>query len=258
MFRYAVNISMIGEPLPLADRIRAVADAGFPGVEFWFPHQFSMDELASLVTGHGLEVALFDLEPSASHPYGHVADPHAGAEFSVRLDDALRLAERLGCRTVNVLQGGRLPEIDLGVQMRVAIDRLGEAAPRAANAGVTLCLEAINSIDRPGSFCDRSAVGLAIVAAVGSPHVRFQYDIYHLQLMEGNLIRTLERNIDLIGHIQIADPPGRHEPGTGEVNVPRVLATLREIGYRRWVSLEYWPTDPLAHDFAWLPMAQRR
>src|SRR5215212_12268002 len=111
MLKFAVNVSMVGDPMPLAERLRLVAGAGFGAVEFWFPHQFAMDEMARLTADLGLEVALFDLEPSETHPYGHLADPDAGDEFSRRLDDAFELARRLGCRTLNVLQGAERPEV---------------------------------------------------------------------------------------------------------------------------------------------------
>jgi hydroxypyruvate isomerase len=256
MPKFAVNVSMIGHPRPLEERLRAVAEAGFPAVEFWFPHQFDMAELGRLTRDLGLEVALFDLEPSESHPYGHWADPDAEAEFLARLDDALRLAERLGCRTLNVLQGAEIPALGRQRQLAHAVDQLGRAARRAEADGVLLCVEAIHTFDRPGSLCCNSATGLEIVRAVDSPWLRFQYDFYHLQLMEGDLIRTVERSVEWIGHVQVADPPGRNEPGTGEVNFANVLAALDRAGYRGWVSLEYWPTaggDP----FAWLPPAQR-
>jgi hydroxypyruvate isomerase len=257
MPKFAVNVSMIGHPAPLEERLRAVAEAGFPAVEFWFPHQFDMVEMRRLTGELGLEVALFDLEPSESHPYGHWADPDAEDEFNSRLEDALRLAERLGCRTLNVLQGQEIPVLGRERQVAHAVALLGRAAGRAHDAGVLLCVEAINTFDRPGSLCCNSKIGLEIVRAVNSPSLRFQYDFYHLQLMEGDLIRTVERNVEWIGHVQVADPPGRNEPGTGEVNFPNVLAALDRVGYKGWVSLEYWPT-PGRDTFAWLPREQRR
>ncbi|HEV8632621.1 MAG TPA: TIM barrel protein [Chloroflexota bacterium] len=275
MPEFAVNISMIGHPRPLAERLRSVAEAGFGAIEFWFPHQFARvpgararavrsggarngtDGMARLTRELGLRVALFDLEPSQSHPYGHWADPGAEDEFFRRLEDALGTAERLGCRTLNVLQGEVLPEVGQERQMDCAVERLGRAARRAGEAGVLLCVEAINTFDRPGSFCCTSALGLAIVQAVDSPWLRFQYDCYHMQLMEGDLIRTIERSAAWIGHVQVADPPGRHEPGTGEVNFENVLATLDRIGYRGVVSLEYWPSPGCRDPFAWLPREKR-
>src|SRR5262245_35918009 len=134
MPRFAVNISMIGHPRPLAERLRLVAEAGFEAIEFWFPHQFDMEEMGRLTRELGLRVALFDLEPSQTHPYGHWADPAAEVEFFRRLEDALRTAERLGCRTLNVLQGGALPEVGLERQIAVGIDRLGRAARLAGQA----------------------------------------------------------------------------------------------------------------------------
>src|SRR5262245_1021862 len=134
MTRFAVNVSMIGHPRPLPERLRLVAEAGFEAVEFWFPHQFDMDEMARLTGELGLRVALFDLEPSQSHPYGHWADPEAEDEFSRRLDEALRTAERLGCRTLNVLQGGVLPGVGRERQVAVGIERLGRATVRAGAA----------------------------------------------------------------------------------------------------------------------------
>lgn len=257
MLNYAVNISMIGDPRPLAERIRLVADAGFRAVEFWFPHQFDMAEMKRLTREHDLEVALFDLEPSDSHPYGHHADPDAEDEFFKRLDDAFRLAPELGCRTINVLQGQDISEVGFERQLAVSVDRLGRAAQLAEREGILLCVEAINTIDRPGSFCHNTAIGTRIVREVGSDSLRFQYDAYHMQLMEGNLVNTIRANVDAIGHVQFADPPGRNEPGTGEVNFDAIVRTLEELSYQRWVSLEYWASDPAVDPFAWLPRSAR-
>jgi hydroxypyruvate isomerase len=257
LLNYAVNISMIGHPRPLEERIRLVAEAGFRAVEFWFPHQFDMADMKRLTREHGLEVALFDLEPSESHPYGHHADPDAGDEFFRRLDDAFRLAPELGCRTINVLQGQDLPSVGFERQLSVCVDRLGRAARLAEREGILLCVEAINTLDRPGSFCHNTAIGTRIVRTVGSPWLRFQYDAYHMQLMEGNLVNTIRANAEAIGHVQFADPPGRNEPGTGEVNFDAIIRTLEELSYSRWVSLEYWASDPDGDPFGWLPREQR-
>jgi hydroxypyruvate isomerase len=255
--KFAVNISMIGHPRPLAERLALVAEAGFGAVEFWFPHQFDMVEMARLTRELELEVALFDLEPSETHPYGHLADPDAEGEFFRRLDDAVQTARALGCRTLNVLQGGVIPEVDHERQVETAVARLRRAAPIAEREGILLCVEAINTFDRPGSFCRNTAIGARIVDAVGSPWVRFQYDVYHMQLMEGNVIGTLRENIGRIGHVQFADPPGRQEPGTGEINFANVMTALEELDYRGWISLEYWPSDPATGSFDWLPRERR-
>jgi hydroxypyruvate isomerase len=257
VLKYAVNVSMVGHPHPLEERLRRVAEAGFKAVEFWFPHQFDMGEMARRTGDLGLEVALFDLEPSETHPYGHWADPDAGDEFFRRLDDAFETARLLGCKTLNVLQGGVLEGVSYERQLATGVERLGKAAPMAEREGILLCVEGINTIDRPGSFCWNTRIGTALVDAVDSPAVRFQYDVYHMQLMEGNVIRTLRENIGKIGHVQLADPPGRNEPGTGEINFANVLTAIEELDYKGWVSLEYWPSDPDRDSFGWLPREQR-
>src|SRR5262249_29800404 len=142
-------------------------------------------------------------------------------------------------------------------QVAVRIERLGRAPVRAGAAGVLLCVEAINAFDRPGSLCCNSEIGLAIVQGVDSPWLRFQYDCYHMQLMEGDLVRTIERSAEWIGHVQIADPPGRFEPGTGEVNVDALLGTLERVGYGGVVSLEHWVSPGCPDPFAWLPRELR-
>lgn len=257
MLKFAVNISMIGHPRPLEERLRSVAEAGFGAVEFWFPHQFDMTEMVRLTRDHGLAVALFDLEPSESHPYGHVADPDQGSEFFRRLDDAFATAHEFDCRVLNVLQGQRIESLPEDEQLTLVVDRLGEAADRASREGIVLCIEAINTFDRPGSFCRNTRIGAEIARRVASPWLRFQYDVYHMQLMEGDVLRTLRDNMDVIGHIQFADPPGRHEPGSGEIDFGNVMTVLEEVGYAGWVSLEYWPSSEKGDHFAWLPRHRR-
>lgn len=256
MFTYAVNISIVFPGRPLAERLAQVAAAGFRAFEFWFPHEFDMDELARRARDLGLTVALFDLDIDPAHPHGYLTSPDTEDLFFQRLEEALRLAERLGCRRLNVMAGQRHPELSWEDQFAIAVDRLRRAAPRAENAGVTLLVEALNTFDRPLAFFHRSAQGFALVEAVNSPAVRFQYDLYHMQLMEGNLINTITQHLPLIRHLQVADVPGRHEPGTGEINVPNVLRAVAEAGYSDYVSLEYLPTDP-ARPFDWLPPAAR-
>ena len=253
MPKFAVNISMIGHPEPLEDRLKLVADAGFKAIEFWFPHQFDMRDMARLTAQYGLKVALFDLEPSESHPYGHVADPDTEDEFFRRLEAAFQTARSLKCRVLNVLQGMRIPSVTEDYQIEIAAKRLRKAASLAEREGVLLCIEAINTIDRPGSFCNCTRIGTEIVRLVASDWVKFQYDVYHMQLMEGNVVNTLRQNIGDIGHIQFADPPGRNEPGTGEIRFQFIMNELDRLDYKGWVSLEYWPSSISVDHFGWLP-----
>ena len=255
--KYAVNISMIYADLPLLERLLRVRANGFQSIEFWFPSRMDLDLLARAQADLGLATALFDFEPDQTHPHGHVASADGEEGFFRNLDYSLALANRLRCTRLNVLCGSRDETLSVAEQIELAVSRLARAAPAAADAGVVLCVEGINRLDRPRAFVSTSALGFEIVDAVNSPHVRYQYDVYHMQLMEGNLINTIRQNVHRIGHFQIADPPGRHEPGTGEVNIPAVLTCLGESGYDDWVSLEYLPSANSADPFAWLPLSER-
>ncbi len=140
---------------------------------------------------------------------------------------------------------------------RTAIENLRRAAPLARAAGITLMIEALNTWESPRYFLDRSRLGLEIVREAGEPNVRFQYDCYHMQRMEGQLIETMTKNLEWIGHVQIADVPGRHEPGTGEVHYPNVLRALEAAGYGGYVGLEYRPSATTEDSLAWLPREAR-
>ncbi|HUE75578.1 MAG TPA: TIM barrel protein [Chloroflexota bacterium] len=257
MLKYAVNISMIHADRPLRERLRLVAEAGFGAFEFWFPYQFDMDELARAKDEFGLTLALFDLEPDQAHPHGHLASPNAGELFSRNLKKSVDLARRLNCRRLNVLCGSRDASMSVDEQKNLMASRLRQVTSMVEAEGIILCLEGINRIDRPNAFLSFSRDGFDIVDAVGSPNVTFQYDIYHMQLMEGNLIQTIQQNIGKIGHIQVADPPGRHEPGTGEVNFSNVLAAIDATDYGGWISLEYDPSPEIEDTYAWLPREAR-
>jgi hydroxypyruvate isomerase len=257
VLKYAVNISMIHADQPLRERLRLVAEAGFGAFEFWFPYQFDMDELARAKEDFGLTLALFDLEPDQAHPHGHLASRDAGDLFFQNLTKSVALARRLNCQRLNVLCGSQDASMSVDEQKDLMASRLRQVTSMVESEGIILCLEGINRIDRPHAFLSYSRDGFDIVDAVGSPNVTYQYDIYHMQLMEGNLIRTIQQNIGKIGHIQVADPPGRHEPGTGEVNFSNVLAAIEATDYAGWISLEYDPSPDIDDTYAWLPHKAR-
>jgi hydroxypyruvate isomerase len=257
VLNYAVNISMIHANRPLRERLRLVAEAGFKAFEFWFPYQFDMEELARAKDEFGLTLALFDLEPDQTHPHGHLASRDAGELFFQNLTKSVTLARQLHCQRLNVLCGSQDATMSVSEQKDLMASRLRQVSSLVESEGIILCLEGINRIDRPNAFLSYSRDGFDIVDAVGSPNVMYQYDIYHMQLMEGNLIRTIKHNIAKIGHIQVADPPGRHEPGTGEVNFSNVLAAIDATDYRGWISLEYDPSPDIADTYAWLPREAR-
>ncbi|MHB1131454.1 MAG: hydroxypyruvate isomerase family protein [Chloroflexota bacterium] len=256
MLKYGTNLTMMFTEYPFAERVRKTAELGFKSFEFLFARQFDMDECYALKEQYGLTVQLFDPNVPTDGPYmrGYLAMPGAEAEseFFRSLDDALRLADRLGTKLLNNLCGLRVDEVSKEKQTEIMVERLRKAAPLAASAGVTVMVEAINYFDMPGYFLNYSRDAFAIVDAVGSPNIKFQYDVYHLQIMEGNLTKTITQNLDKIGHIQIADVPGRHQPGTGEIHYPNLMGAIENAGYQGYVGLEYVPDGASEDSLSWL------
>ncbi|MFH0872347.1 MAG: TIM barrel protein [bacterium] len=256
MFTYGVNISMIFAEYPFPDRVQKVAEAGFSAFEFWFPSLYDMKALKEQKERFGLEVALFNLN-TPPNMKGLLSNPKEIKQFRESLEEAVALAHQLGCKRINTLTGNTLEGFSREEQTKCALDNLRYAGKRLEGEGITLMFEALNLYDSPGYFLSRSQEGFRWVEEAASPLVKFQYDLYHMQLMEGNLLNTLRANLDKIGHIQIADLPGRHEPGTGEINYPFVLKALEEMGYSGYVNLEYIPSEKSEDSFAWLPLSAR-
>jgi len=256
MIYYAANITQLFRELPLAERYRRVAEAGFAAYELLFPQRENLAEVLDLQQRYGLRLALFDLEVDEANPRGYLTSPDE-AGFFARLREAVDLARKLGCHRLNALVGLARSDLSQQAQVDLVVDRLRRAADQVAADGILLLVEALNVHDNPGYFLNTSSVGFRIVRDVDRPNVLFQYDVYHMQIMENNLIETIRRNVGLIGHVQIADVPGRHEPGTGEINYPNVLKALEEAGYDGYVGLEYTASSPDADPFAWLPRSER-
>jgi hydroxypyruvate isomerase len=253
MLTYAPNISWLFPDLPFAERPRAVAGLGFRALEFGFPSHADIDALAAGREEFGLDVILFnqDVPVWDAANRGYLVDPARRDEFRRTLDGALAVAERLRVRKVMLPAGVVVPGMDRQAQRACMVENLRAAAPLAGQAGVLLTIEALNPFDNPGYFLTGSREALDIVREVGHPHVRFQFDTYHLQLMEGNLTRTLRDNVSAIGHIQFADVPGRHEPGTGEINFANLARFAEEAGYEGFIGLEYIPLARGAAALAW-------
>ncbi len=259
MIRYAANLTMLFTEVPFLERFERAAAAGFRAVEFLFAHNVDQEAVARELGRLGLELVLFDPEGGdfAAGDRGYLCDPRRRDHCLRTIAEAIATARRLGCRRLNVLAGNRVEGVSEGEMRRAVVETLREAAPMARAAGITLLIEALNTWESPRYFLDRSRLGLDIVREVGEPNVRFQYDVYHMQRMEGQLIETLTRNVEWIGHVQIADVPGRHEPGTGEINFPNVLAALEGSGYDGYVGLEYRPSGRTEDSLAWLPREAR-
>ena len=255
MPRFAVNCSILFTEIPLLERFARARAAGFAAVECWWPADTDPDAFAAAIEDAGVQLILLNLDAGdmPAGDRGLLNDPAAEGRIRANLDVALGLATRLGCRRLNALAGNARDGEPREAQVARVCERLRWMAPRAAEAGVTLLIEAINAFDSPRYLFHRTPEILAALDAIGAPNVKYQYDLYHLQRGEGSLTQTLRENIARIGHIQIADVPDRHEPGTGEINYRRMLQVIDDLGYDGHVALEYKPRGATEESLAWLP-----
>ena len=243
MPRFSANLSMLFLEHEFLDRFDAAAHAGFKGVEYLGPYDHAPELVAARLKKNGLSQVLFNLPSGdwAGGERGIAVLPDRVEEFRAGVDTAITYAKALGCGQVNCLAGIAPAGATYGQVEDVFVENLKFAADRLEKAGVKLLIEAINTRDIPGFFLNTSKQALAIIDRVGSNNLFFQYDIYHMQIMEGDLARTIEANLGRIAHIQIADNPGRHEPGTGEISYPFLYEHIDRIGYDGWIGAEYKP-----------------
>jgi hydroxypyruvate isomerase len=254
MPRFAANISMLFTELPVPQRVAAAAAAGFRAVEIQFPYAEDVGALQRQLEATSLEMVLVNLPAGnwAAGDRGIACDPGRVAEFRTGVTLAIDHALRLRCRQVNCLAGVLPHGVSREFAWATLVENLGYAATILAAAGLRLMLEPVNVHDVPGFFISRSAEFEALRREVGNPNLHLQYDCYHMQLMEGDLGHTIERLLPLIGHVQVADVPGRHEPGTGEINYAHVFALLDQLGYEGWIGCEYRPATTTAAGLGWL------
>lgn len=257
--RFAANLSFLFTELDFLERFAAARAAGFEAVEFHFPYAYDKATLSEVVLTSGIEVILFNLPPGdwAAGERGIACHPARVAEFQDGVGLAIDYAQALGCRRLNCLAGIAPDDSTASKARETLIENLRFAAAVTHRAGIELVMEPLNTRDNPGYLIPTTRTGLEIAAAVGSPNLRLQYDIYHAQVMEGDLARTLEAHLPRIGHIQLADNPGRHEPGTGEINFPFLLRHLAAIGYPGWIGCEYQPLDGTEAGLGWLETFRR-
>jgi hydroxypyruvate isomerase len=233
--RFSICVETIFKEKPFEQRLEYVADVGFHAFEFWTRQGKDMNITLALKMALRLEVAAF----AASN--ASMVDPAQRLQFLGDVTRAASLAVDLACANLIVTSGPAMPGVPAAEQRWNMVDVLKQAAETAADADLTLVLEPLNQYDHPGTFLSSSDEGFAIVREVGSPHVKLLFDVYHQQISEGNLTKRIVDNLDLIGHIHVADVPGRHEPGTGEINYEHLFMVLREQGYKGFVGLEYFP-----------------
>jgi len=254
MPRFAANLTMLFTERPFPERFAAAGKAGFRFVEYLFPYAYPAAGLRALLDDNGLTQVLFNLPAGdwAAGDRGIAADPARVAEFRDGVGLASEYAKALGVSRLNCL-AGRLPD---GVAGDAALETLAEnvayAADALAVAGIALVVEAINRFDIPGFVLHRTARVMALLDAVARPNVFMQYDVYHAQRAEGELCATIAANLPRIGHIQVADNPGRHQPGTGEIHYPFLFSELDRLGYGGFVGLEYVPTPDTLASLAWI------
>jgi hydroxypyruvate isomerase len=257
--RYAANLSMLWPELDVYDRFAAAAAAGFSRVEILFVHALDHARIADLLAQHQLELVLFDPAPGnwEAGERGLLSLPGRETDFLESIENALEAAKKFGTRRLNAIAGVLPPHVNREDGERTAISNLRKAAPIAESAGVYLLVENINTTDMPGYFADTAERAAALVQAVDRPNVRLQLDQYHVGMMGGDPRDELRRYRDIVEHVQIADVPGRHEPGSGHQPIQEFLALLDEVGYAGAVGLEYRPSTTTEEALAWLPRANR-
>lgn len=260
MPKFAANLTMLFNEVPFLDRFERAAKAGFDAVEFLFPYAWPAAEIRSRLEGNGLKLVLHNL-PAGDWDRGErgiACQPARTGEFRAGVGKASEYAGALGVTQVNCLAGQAPADIDERIVRETFVGNLRFAAGELKKAGIKLLIEPINTWDIPGFYLCRPTQALAIVEEVGSDNLFVQYDIYHAQRMEGELAGTLSRHLPRIAHVQIADNPGRNEPGTGEINCPFLFAHLDRIGYGGYVGCEYKPAAGTEAGLGWLAPALKR
>ncbi|NTE65136.1 hydroxypyruvate isomerase [Agrobacterium tumefaciens] len=253
MPRFSANLSMLYPEVPFLDRFAAAAADGFEGVEYVGAYDQDADVLKRQLDQHGLKQALFNLPAGnwAAGERGISCYPNRVGEFREGVAKAVAYAKATGCTRVNCLAGIAPRDHQRQALEAVLVDNLRYAAPRLADAGIMLLLEPINSRDIPNFLINTTNDYERIAQRVGQDNLYLQYDFYHMQVMQGDLLSTFERLKAHIAHVQVADNPGRNEPGTGEINYTNIFSTLDAAGYSGWVGAEYKPRTATSAGLGW-------
>lgn len=256
MPRFAANLSMMYTEFDFPDRFAAAAEDGFEAVEFLFPYEWPAPLLASKLEAAGLHQVLFNAPPGdwQRHERGLAALPGREAEFRAGIEQALGYAAALGCPRIHLMAGLAPTGVDRATLRRTYVENLRWACGLAGTAGVHLTIEPINTRDIPGYFLNRQDEAHAVLAEVGSDWLQVQMDLYHCQIVEGDLARKLHHYLPTgrVGHIQVAGVPDRHEPDAGEVDFGYLFTLLDELGYPGWVGCEYRPAAGTREGLGWL------
>ncbi len=251
---FAANVSFLFTEVDFLQRFAAARKSGFRGVEFHFPYAWKHEDLERAARDAGVEIVLFNL-PAGNWDRGErgiACHPDRVPEFREGVARALEYARTLRCPRVNCLAGIAPGDADPEQVLATFVENLRYAAVAAGEAGLTLVMEPINTRSVPGFYLNGTAQALEIIREVGADNLKIQYDVFHMQIMEGDLAKTIEAELGDIGHIQFADVPDRHEPGSGEVNFPWLFGWIDRVGYRGWIGAEYIPARSTAEGLGWL------
>jgi len=256
MLKFAANLTMLFNEVPFLERFEMASKHGFKYVEYLFPYEWPADELAKKLSEFNLQQVLFNL-PAGNWDDGErgiACLPDRKAEFQESVSFAIEYANALQVSQVNCLAGIRPNERNDEELWDTLIDNISYAAARLQDHNISLMIEPINSkIDMPGFFIDTFEKAQTLLNSVISTNIKIQFDIYHMQIMQGNILRTISSNLKDIGHIQFADCPGRHEPGSGELNFENIFQALDTMEFQGFVSAEYIPKQDSSSSLHWLP-----
>ncbi len=254
MPRFAANLSMMYQEYPFLDRFGAAARDGFKGVEYLFPYDFDAEAIAARLREHGLEQVLFNGPPGdwAQGERGLAAQPGREDEFRRGVETAIRYARVLGNKQIHLMAGLIGANDDRAAFRAVYVKNLAHAASEAAAHGLTIVIEPINTRNMPGYFLNRQDEAHAICREIGAANLKVQFDLYHCQIVEGDLATKLRQTLANVGHIQVASVPDRHEPDEGEVNYPYLLELIDSLGYEGWIGCEYIPRGETSAGLGWL------
>jgi hydroxypyruvate isomerase len=254
MPRFSANISMLFNELEFPERFEAAAQAGFKAVEIQFPYGWSKRQLGEIAQHAGVEVVLINIPAGDSEKgdRGLGCLPGRVAEFREGVAKAIEYSEGLGCKQMNCLAGVAPPDVDGAKLRETYVSNLRYAAGELARHGMTLLIEPINTRTIPGFYLNKSAQALALMDEVGAANLKLQYDLFHMYIMGDDLAKTLSANLARIGHMQVADVPSRHEPGTGEIDFPPLFDLIDRLGYKGWIGAEYAPVGKTEDGLAWV------
>ena len=253
MTKLAANLTMLYNEVDFLDRFDAAAKSGFAGVEYLFPYAYPKEQLAEKLAKHNLAQVLHNLPAGdwAGGERGIACHPDRVGEFQDGVGKAIEYARALGCTQVNCLAGIAPANADREKVRATFVDNLSFAADELEAAGIKLLIEPINTYDIPGFWLSRTQQALDVIRDTGSSNLFLQYDIYHMQRMEGELASTIKAHLPQIAHVQLADNPGRNEPGTGEINYRFLFGFLDAIGYDGWIGCEYKPKGETIDGLGW-------